>query len=52
MARILVAPDSFKGTFSALAVADAIGRGVERTGSTTTAGERSSRRPRPAGSRC
>jgi glycerate kinase len=28
--RILVAPDSFKGTFSALDVAGAIGRGVER----------------------
>jgi glycerate kinase len=30
--RILVAPDSFKGTFSAVEVADAIGRGVESAG--------------------
>jgi glycerate kinase len=29
---ILVAPDSFKGTFSAVAVAEAIGRGIERAG--------------------
>jgi glycerate 2-kinase len=32
MPRILVAPDSFKGTFSAVEVADAIGRGIERAG--------------------
>jgi glycerate 2-kinase len=32
MPRILVAPDSFKGTFSAVQVADAIGRGIERAG--------------------
>jgi glycerate kinase len=31
-ARLLVAPDSFKGTFSASEVAAAIGRGVERAG--------------------
>jgi glycerate kinase len=30
--RVLVAPDSFKGTFSAVAVADAIARGLERAG--------------------
>jgi glycerate 2-kinase len=30
--RVLVAPDSFKGTFSAVAVAEAIGRGIERAG--------------------
>src|SRR3954447_4778542 len=29
---VLVAPDSFKGTFSAPAVAGAIGRGLERAG--------------------
>ena len=29
---ILVAPDSFKGTFGASAVADAIARGIQRTG--------------------
>jgi glycerate kinase len=29
---VLVAPDSFKGTFSAVQVADAIGRGLERGG--------------------
>src|ERR1700758_5100710 len=32
MATILVAPDSFKGTFSAVEVAAAIGRGIERSG--------------------
>jgi glycerate kinase len=32
MRAILVAPDSFKGTFSAPAVAAAIGRGLERAG--------------------
>src|SRR5690348_359095 len=32
MPSILVAPDSFKGTFSAVEVADAIGRGIERAG--------------------
>jgi glycerate kinase len=32
MPSILVAPDSFKGTFSAVAVAAAIGRGVDRAG--------------------
>ncbi|MEA2246549.1 MAG: glycerate 2-kinase [Solirubrobacteraceae bacterium] len=32
MASILVAPDSFKGTFSAVAVADAIGRGLAAAG--------------------
>jgi glycerate kinase len=32
MLNILVAPDSFKGTFSAVAVAHAIGRGIERAG--------------------
>jgi glycerate kinase len=31
-ARVLVAPDSFKGTFAATAVAAAIGRGCERAG--------------------
>jgi glycerate kinase len=30
--RVLVAPDSFKGTFTAVEVADAIGRGLEREG--------------------
>jgi glycerate kinase len=30
--RILVAPDSFKGTFSAVQVAQAIGRGIARAG--------------------
>jgi glycerate 2-kinase len=30
--RVLVAPDSFKGTFTAVAVADAIARGLERAG--------------------
>jgi glycerate 2-kinase len=30
--RVLVAPDSFKGTFPAVAVADAIARGLERAG--------------------
>ncbi len=30
--RLLVAPDSFKGTYSALEVAGAIGRGAERAG--------------------
>jgi glycerate kinase len=30
--RVLVAPDSFKGTFTAVQVAEAIGRGVERAG--------------------
>ena len=29
---VLVAPDSFKGTFSAAMVAGAIGRGLERAG--------------------
>ena len=29
---VLVAPDSFKGTFSAAQVAGAIGRGIERAG--------------------
>jgi glycerate kinase len=32
MRQILVAPDSFKGTFAAPAVATAIGRGLERAG--------------------
>jgi glycerate kinase len=32
MSTILVAPDSFKGTFSAVEVAAAIGRGIERGG--------------------
>jgi glycerate 2-kinase len=32
MPSILVAPDSFKGTFSAVEVAEAIGRGIERAG--------------------
>src|SRR3954465_5557381 len=32
MRQILVAPDSFKGTFAAPAVAAAIGRGLERAG--------------------
>jgi glycerate kinase len=32
MARVLVAPDSFKGTFSAVEVADAIGRGLRAAG--------------------
>jgi glycerate kinase len=32
MARALVAPDSFKGTFDAAAVADALARGLERSG--------------------
>jgi glycerate kinase len=32
MRQILVAPDAFKGTFSAAAVAAAIGRGLERAG--------------------
>ncbi|HEX8158307.1 MAG TPA: glycerate kinase [Solirubrobacteraceae bacterium] len=32
MARVLVAPDSFKGTFDAPTVADAIARGVEQAG--------------------
>src|SRR4051794_36070389 len=32
MRQILVAPDSFKGTFPAPAVAAAIGRGLERAG--------------------
>jgi glycerate 2-kinase len=32
MATVLVAPDSFKGTFSAVEVADAIGRGLEAAG--------------------
>jgi glycerate 2-kinase len=31
-ARVLVAPDSFKGTFTAVEVADAIARGLERAG--------------------
>ncbi|HEY7077796.1 MAG TPA: glycerate kinase, partial [Solirubrobacteraceae bacterium] len=30
--RLLLAPDSFKGTFSAVEVADALARGVERAG--------------------
>jgi glycerate kinase len=30
--RVLVAPDSFKGTFTAVEVADAIARGLERAG--------------------
>jgi glycerate kinase len=30
--KVLVAPDSFKGTFPAVAVADAIARGLERAG--------------------
>ena len=34
MPSIVVAPDSFKGTFSAVEVADAIGRGAERAGIT------------------
>src|SRR5919198_6671535 len=32
MRQVLVAPDSFKGTFAAPAVASAIGRGLERAG--------------------
>src|SRR4051812_49607654 len=32
MRQILVAPDSFKGTFPAPSVASAIGRGLERAG--------------------
>jgi glycerate kinase len=32
MPRVLVAPDSFKGTFAAVAVAEAIGRGIRRAG--------------------
>jgi glycerate kinase len=32
MASVLVAPDSFKGTFSAVEVADAIGRGLRAAG--------------------
>jgi len=32
MRQILVAPDSFKGTFAAAGVAAAIGRGIERAG--------------------
>jgi glycerate 2-kinase len=32
MPAVLVAPDSFKGTFSAVEVADAIGRGLARAG--------------------
>ena len=32
MRQVLVAPDSFKGTFRAPAVAAAIGRGLERAG--------------------
>ena len=32
MTRVLVAPDSFKGTFSAAEVADAVGRGLEAAG--------------------
>jgi glycerate kinase len=32
MPSVLVAPDSFKGTFSAVAVAEAIGRGIRRAG--------------------
>ena len=32
MTRLLVAPDSFKGTFSAVDVAEAIGRGAARAG--------------------
>src|SRR3954451_25409182 len=32
MRQILVAPDSFKGTFAAPSVAAAIGRGLERAG--------------------
>jgi glycerate 2-kinase len=32
MSTILVAPDSFKGTFCAVAVAAAVGRGIERAG--------------------
>src|SRR3954469_22539225 len=32
MASVLVAPDSFKGTFSAVEVADAIGRGLAAAG--------------------
>ena len=32
MRQVLVAPDSFKGTFAAAAVASAIGRGLERAG--------------------
>jgi glycerate kinase len=34
MPSIVVAPDSFKGTFSAVEVAEAIGRGAERAGMT------------------
>ena len=32
MAPVLVAPDSFKGTFSAVEVAEAIGRGLRAAG--------------------
>jgi len=32
MASVLVAPDSFKGTFSAVEVAEAIGRGLRAAG--------------------
>ena len=32
MPAVLVAPDSFKGTFSAVEVADAVGRGLARAG--------------------
>src|SRR4051812_30061862 len=32
MATVLVAPDSFKGTFSAVEVAEAIGRGLRAAG--------------------
>src|ERR1700742_1160846 len=32
MSSVLVAPDSFKGTFSAVEVAEAIGRGLRATG--------------------
>ncbi len=32
MTRVLVAPDSFKGTFDATTVADALARGLERAG--------------------
>ncbi|UGS34312.1 glycerate kinase family protein [Capillimicrobium parvum] len=34
MSRVLVAPDSFKGTYSGAEVADAIARGVEAAGAT------------------
>jgi glycerate kinase len=34
MTRLLVAPDSFKGTFSAVEVAEAVGRGAARAGAT------------------